>query len=624
MAGARLFVSIGLVLCLCPIGASPLAAQQPAPDGWVVIPVDEYRALRLKAFPPDRPADPPPVEATLTRVEYDLRVNGESAAGEARVTVDVLKQGCVRIDIPAGLLVRAAKADGRVVPVIDAPAPHVLLARPGRTLLSLDIVAPVRAAGGTETISLPASKGAVSRLAGVVPRDGIDLTVAVGVLAERAAGAQGRWVAFGRAGQPLAVSWKRRVDDARAKQALRWRGSVTQVVGLGEEASSIAATVRIEVAQGVAPSLEIALPEGMSVNQVAGPMVADWEARPRALTVTFLEAVALQTSFSITGETRTPRDGSIAVPLVRLAAAERETGGVAVEVLGAGEISTQQARGLEPADASELGEPVADRVSPSMQAFRFRSQPGASERGLTLAVARYTPQAVLVANVEEARYDALIDEEGKALVRARYAVRNNQRAFLGVTLPAGATLWSAALGDRPLRPGSAPDGSLLLPLEKARAGAEAPAFVVELTYVQRAGAWSDRGRAALQLPVVDLPIARSGIALRHSPRFRVTPEPGAFRVAPDLGPFTDALRIGHGEDTAAPAPAAAPPGKAAATTEDLVGRYQREAAGRVVTGPLPVRVPFPHFGAALFLTSELTAELQAASFEFAYKRESRW
>ena len=103
---------------------------------------------------------------------------------------------------------------------------------------------------------------------------------------------------------------------------------------------------------------------------------------------------------------------------------------------------------------------VAGRESPSMVAFRFRPQQGTEPRSLSVTVARYTPQAVLIANVEEARYDALVDEEGKALVRARYAVRNNQRAFLGVTLPAGATLWSAAVADRPLRPGVAAGGSL--------------------------------------------------------------------------------------------------------------------------------------------------------------------
>ena len=114
---------------------------------------------------------------------------------------------------------------------------------------------------------------------------------------------------------------------------------------------------------------------------------------------------------------------------MRLRAAEREGGGVAVEVLGAGEIAGRDPRGLEPADPSDLGAPVRGRESPSMLAFTYRAQPGTTARALSLQVARYTPQAVLIASIEEARYDVLLDEEGKALVRARYAVPTTSGRF---------------------------------------------------------------------------------------------------------------------------------------------------------------------------------------------------
>src|SRR5439155_534724 len=61
--------------------------------------------------------------------------------------------------------------------------------------------------------------------------------------------------------------------------------------------------------------------------------------------------------------------------------------------------------------------------------------------------------AVLIANVEEARYRALMSEDGRLLIDARYAVRNNQRSFLKVTMPAGSTVWSAEVGGRAIRPG---------------------------------------------------------------------------------------------------------------------------------------------------------------------------
>ena len=621
VVGARVVVWLIVVGLIATVPGAAIAQQPPRPDGWVVIAVEEYRALRARAFPPDQPPDPPPVEATLTRVEYDLRAGADAAAGEARLTVDVLKEGWVRVDVPPGLLVRTARVDGRTLPVIDAPAPHILLSKPGRVFIALDIVVPLKTGAGVQTLTLPPSRGAVSRLALVVPQPGIELAVGGGVLAERPPDQDGRWIAFGRAAQPLSVTWKRRAE-ARAALPLKWRGTVTEIVGLGEDASTVNATIAVEVTQGAASAIDVAVPDGVAINQVSGALVADWDARPGApLRVTFLEPVTAQTTFSVSGEARMPRAGSITVPLVRLPAAEREGGGVAVEVLGAGEIERSEPGGLDPADPSDLGAPLAGRDTPSMVAFTFRPQPGSAARTLGVSVERYTPQAVLIANVEEARYDALVDEAGKTLVRARYAVRNNQRAFLGVTLPAGATLWSAAVGGRPLRPGLAGGGALLLPLEKGRAGEETPAFVVELTYIQRTSAWIDKGRTALTLPAVDLPVGRTGIVLHHSPRFRITPEPGAFRVESDNGPFTMTL-----SSDAAPTVVASPPAGVAGgrASDELASQFPKDFAFRTTAGPLPVRVPFPEFGPSVFLVSELTAELQAPSIEFSYKRESRW
>ena len=154
---------------------------------------------------------------------------------------------------------------------------------------------------------------------------------------------------------------------------------------------------------------------------------------------------------------------------MRVPAAERETGGIAVDVVGPGEINERQPSNIEPADASDLGDIVAGpRIAVDGRVPVRAAGCGSASRALTVNVSRYTPQAVLVANVEEARYEALAGEDGKMLVWARYAVRNNQRSFLAVTLPPQASLWSASLAGRPVRPGLTADGGLLLPLQKGR------------------------------------------------------------------------------------------------------------------------------------------------------------
>jgi hypothetical protein len=615
-----------------------LAAPQGAPGpgeraapGWVILPLDEYKALRTLAYPPPPEPEPPPVEAALTGVEYDLRVDAELASGTARLSIDVLKEGWATIPLPSGLLIRAARPDGQVMLRSAGPAGKagteatVLLSRVGRTDLVLDIDVPVTSQAGNEWLTLPSANAAMSRLSVSLPRQGVDVRLSGAILIETAESAgESRWTACGIGSQPIVFAWRRKSEDRRSTLPLRMRGSVTEILGLGEDSIQMTAEVRIEALQGLVKELRLALPDKLVINQVSGALVADWESKPGALTVSFLEPVERDTALVITGEKPAPREGEIDLPIVRLTGVEREIGGVAVEVLGAGEIRSRQARGLEEVDASELGEMVASRDSPSLLAFRSRAADRQTARSLTVTVARYTPQAVLMANVEEARCDALVSMEGKTLVRARFSIRNNQRNFLKLILPPDATLWSASLAGRPVRPGRAPDGGLLMPLQKGRAGEEAPAFVLELLYLSRGVTWSGKGRARLVLPAVDLPVSRTGLQIYYSPLYRLTPQPGAFRTQTYEPPSAAALRASSlaYNEPAAPAPPAQVLSNQAAI-QTLADNFRRKAEGRKTVVTLPVDVGFPALGPSLFFVSELTAENQAPFVELDYEKNKK-
>jgi len=209
-------------------------------------------------------------------------------------------------------------------------------------------------------------------------------------------------------------------------------------------------------------------------------------------------------------------------------------------------------------------------------------------------------------------------------VRARYAVRNNQRSFLAIALPPQSVLWSALLAGRPVRPGVSATGGLLLPLRKGRTNEEAPTFVVELLYLQRAAGWTEKGDAHLELPAVDLPVSRTGLTLHHSPRFAVDLRPGAFRLETDPGPWSAALRDGNGLAAAAPAPPpppASPPAgdRDAKDLKALMDRLQREA-GRTRQGVIPIAITFPSIGPSVFLAAELTPETQSPSVDILYRK----
>ncbi|HYK22090.1 MAG TPA: hypothetical protein VEV42_15230, partial [Pyrinomonadaceae bacterium] len=543
---------------------------------------------------------------------------------------DVIKNGWVRVAMPDGLIVRDAQLDGRPVNLVMNPTDKgpgradLLLSKTGRSVLTLKIAAAVTTVAGTDILHLPVSNSAVSHAIVQLARQGVDVRITGGLLLEHSESANGsRWVANGHGGEPLTFGWRRKVDDARASQPLRLRGAITQLIGLGEDATQANAEVQVDVVQGLANEVSVQLPKELTVNQVSGAMVADWDVADNTLKVSFIEPVPNTTRFTLSGELRMPREGKLDVPLLRLPAAERETGGVGIEVLGAGEIKEHRQNGLEESEAGELGQLIANRQSPSLIAFRFQPADGKSTRTISLDVARYTPQAVLTANIEEAEYNTLITSDGKMLVQSRFAVRNNQRNFLKLTLPPTAVLWSASVGGRPIRPGRAPDGSLLLPLEKTRTGEEAPAFVVEIAYLDHTASWTERGHGRVSLVAVDLPISRSHLLLHHPPLFRVTPAAGAFRVATYTPPESPALRNeprpSSNEQQRAEGEIPADQFEA----KQLVAKLRDIQRSGKPARNLPLRVTFPHVGPSIFLVSELTGENQAPSVEFDFQRDMK-
>jgi len=630
---------LGLILCIS-FHFNPTAfAQEPRSTGWVVIPVEEYRTLHNKAYPVEPEREPPPVAATLTRVDYDLGVLGDVGRGKANLTVDVLKDGWVRVPVPSGLLVQGARLDGKLVSLVPLPGGKsgsqlsALLPHSGRFVLTLDVVLPVVSGTGYESVSFPTAEAGTTRASIQLARNGVDARVTGGLLLEKSeTAAESKWVAYAQGDHPLTFTWRRKTEDHRANLPLRYRGELTQLVSLGEDSTTIYGEASLEVVQGVANEVKIQLPDKVTINQVSGAMVADWEMKNGALSVIFLEPVDHGARFTLSGEIRLPREGLIEIPLLRLLGSERENGGVAVEVLGAGEIKDIKSQGLEDADASDLGEMVASRQSPSLAAFRNRVTGTPTARALSVNVARYTQQAVLMANIEEARYDVLMSDDGKILTLARYAVRNNQRNFVKIALPQGAIVWSASLAGKPAKPGQAPDGSLLLPLEKARGGEDTPVFPVEILYVSKAPNWADKGKVRLTLPALDLPVSRTGLLLYYPPMFQVTTDSGAFRAEAYSAPSSAAFSPPE------PPPTGSFHGqtkqfdrleefgkleKDDKTTQALLDKYRAKSAGGKVAGILPVGISFPVFGPSTFLVSELTAENQAPVADFTYQKDKK-
>jgi hypothetical protein len=672
--------------------AQPAPAPLPAGDGWVALTIADYLKLRDQANPRPAPPPPPPARATVSETAYELIAGEGLATGTAELAIDVLDDGWVEVPLPASLFVRAARLGGRPLPITDgrqaagaspgvslgSGTRRILLSRRGRSLVTLDVAVPIAETAGNEYIQLPPATGGLVRVTLTVPRADVAIVASGGTIIERAGESSTRRVtAHAAPGQALGLSWSRQRETAGASLPARLRGQLQHVIGLGEETALVTARITIEVMRGGTASFTLRVPNGLVINQVQGAHVADWDVQDGVLSITLLDRVDRQVAVIVSGEFRPPASGRIEVPLLHLADAERETGAVAVEVLGAGEVMKHEARGLDPTDPTDLGDLLSGRLSPAIVAFRYRGDRPDAERALALTLTRYAPQEVLLAAVDEARYRAIVSEDGKALVEGRLAVRNNQRSFLALTLPGDATLWSVAVDGRPVRPGTGPKGSVLVPLPKRRGGSEAARVIVGLMYADKAAGWGPSGEWRLTLPAIDLPVQQMGLTVKHSPRYRLTPLPSDFHAQAIEPPLSEVLQLdserdarkdallaggefkgrdqkakqeagamGDGlrevarpsPDQPGPAPATAPvpvpaeqraeagPRSRGSQDEEaqslggLVERFQREARGVRSVGTLPVLVAFPDSGPGLYLAAALTADGAAPTAAFTFKR----
>jgi hypothetical protein len=150
-------------------------------------------------------------------------------------------------------------------------------------------------------------------------------------------------------------------------------------------------------------------------------------------------------------------------------------------------------------------------------------------------------------------------------------------------------------------------------------------FAVEVAYIAPTAPWTDRGTTDAVLPALDIPISRTGVEVHYSPRFRVKPAVGVFRAESYTEPLSAALRDEHewASQNSPPMAPAAPSGDKddASAMSALVQQFKQSVGGRVLPGVFPVDVPFPAFGAVLFLATELTPEAQTPALQLEYHRE---
>ncbi|MDI7269122.1 MAG: hypothetical protein QME96_14125, partial [Myxococcota bacterium] len=650
-------------------------AQSPS-SGVVRLPLTDFNALleRLQGIEPGRGIEPP-VDAVAVSAAYRVVVDAEQrvAVVQAEVALAVLRQDRW-IEIPLlsdSAAIDRFTVDGRPATLTQADGTFRLVFRaapvPGRTAgaesvhkLEFEYRANVAADGGPRSAVLPIVGAAINRIEVRIPRTDQEIRVLPdGVVLDRSVTADStRVTALAPRTAALTVRWADRAAPAQ-DEPLRAVAETLHRVAFQRHVASGEVAVRLEVQRGAFEALVLRFPkeaEGIRADDDVAIDIADGPDGAQLATARL--GYARREDAVVTLRYEMGRvAGRVVIPDVKVVGmiqdghmreAVRQSGFLAVLADDGMEVVPDGSpEGAEPCDPSEV--PGATRLRGVLvMAFRTSGLP----HGVPVSVTRHEERPVLASAVQSARLAMVVTPDGKAVGTLELLVQNNERQFVGVDLPQGATLWAAFADGRPVKP-SGRDGWVMVPVPRSGVGPDgAPrAFQVDVIYYQRAdsvaGLW---GSARFAAPAIDMLVSRYDIDLWMPDDYRYfdfggdaeaaadeveptepVPPEGRPREAADV----DGRR--RDEETADTRTVSAVSGleyrqaqeKAAAPSptagDDVAGRDVPEVAARPESpapasrGLLPIRIDVPRTGLLLSFHRTLVESKEAPAVDFRYQ-----
>ncbi len=309
--------------------------------------------------------------------------------------------------------------------------------------------------------------------------------------------------AFSHIGQPGTV--KCTVAPVKTKELLV-DARTNALYSVKEGAVTAAATIQIDVKSGRSERVLLSFPEEVTVLGVIAPSLAKKgdvqdPAIPKGrkgYELRFAQAlegtIEVHVDFELVPKAKGP---ATRLPDVRVVGAELEEGSFGVVAETGIEVTPGATTALRRVDATTLPVAVRRRVpdgSDLLHAYTFAHAPWSLELG----VQRHETVDAVTLAVSGAWFETTVHEDGQVVTRAVFAVRNDERQFLRLVMPADVKVWSVAVDGQSVKAVSDTGGALAVPVPRRRAST---VEVIWQTGVD--GGIGLMGSVALTLPTVD-------------------------------------------------------------------------------------------------------------------------
>lgn len=487
---------------------TPVYAPLPAPGSpsTVTLSLAEYnRLVELSTRKPKTPDDIP-LPYVLSHAVFKLRVENQTLVGTVDIDGSLLQKGAVKTPLTTALTILEAKQLNSPLPLMQEGANHsAILNGPGPFAVSLGVAAPLGIEAGRASFMLPVPLASSSTLSLELPGNHANVRIEPGLVTSRQT-SNGNTVieAALEPGKPARIWWTtREIAAPVAQREIRFLSDIKQVVSVGDSQLRLTALCDVNVIQGEAAEFKMNLPAGFELTTASGNSLESSDVSGNILTLRVHDPARRSHQFLIAIE-RSNRETKVDSPLLAFEGAQRETGELLVEGVGAMELEAKESGGLRRMDVREAGA-ITRSLShfPLQAAFRYNRR-GNDDPKLQLEWRQFLDADVLSAVAERATVTTLTTVEGRSLTEISLRVRNHAKPFMKVDLPAGAQLLSAEVEGQRVKPVVGADGSRV-PL--LRAGLDSSrAYTVSFVYLSSGARFGKSGAYDMGLAKLDIPV----------------------------------------------------------------------------------------------------------------------
>jgi hypothetical protein len=477
-----------------------------AAAGTVTLSLSEYNRLIELSTRKTTSPDAAPLPFVLSRAVFKLRVENQTLRGSVNIDGTSLFKGPVKAPLVTGLTVLQAEQAGNPLPLLLEGSSHAaILSGPGPFGVSLGVASALTIDAGRASFVLPVPAAGSSLLSLELPGNHANVHVEPGIVTNRST-ANGKTLieASLEPGKPARVWWTtREISAPVAQREVRFLSDIKSVVSVGDSQLRLTALLDVNVIQGEADEFRIPIPAGFELTAASGTSLESSELALGMLTLRVHDPAKRNHQFLIAIE-RSNREPKAEPPLFGFVGAQRETGELLVEGVGAMELVASESGGLRRMDVREANA-ITRSLShfPLQAAFRFNRK-AADAPKLTLEWRQFSDADVLSAVAERATVTTLMNVEGRSLTEVTLRVRNHAQPFVKVDLPAGAQLLSAEVEGERVKPVVGSDGSRV-PL--LRTGLDSSrAYTVSFVYLTSGAKFAKTGSYDMGLPRLDIPI----------------------------------------------------------------------------------------------------------------------